>query len=302
MKKEKYFVDIIDENLRLDVFLTKSTDLSRSNIKKLIDDGKVFVNGLNIKSSYKVIFNDEIEIMYDEPKEIKILPKKIDIDIIYEDDDILVINKQKGLVVHPGSGNYDNTLVNALLYYCKDLSGINGYLRPGIVHRIDKDTSGLLVVAKNDKAHVFLSQQLKDKTCFRKYYTILSGVIEYDNFSVDAPIGRSSKDRQKMAVTEKNSKNAITHFKVLKRFSKFTFCEAQLETGRTHQIRVHANYIKHPVYNDPKYGNNLVDQNGQLLHAYYLSFIHPKTLERLEFSTKIPDYFYDYLLKGENFE
>ncbi|MDD5842813.1 MAG: RluA family pseudouridine synthase, partial [Solobacterium sp.] len=224
-----------------------------------------------------------------------IKPKDIALDIVYEDEDLIVINKPKGLVVHPAAGNYDNTLVNALLYHCKELSDINGYYRPGIVHRIDKDTSGLLVCAKNNAAHAALSAQLQDKTCFRKYYAIVNGIIDNNEGIINAPIGRSSKDRQKMEVTDKNSKEAITEFKVLQRLSSTCLVECELKTGRTHQIRVHMAFIKHPVLNDPKYSKKTIDETGQYLHAYYLSFIHPKTNERMEFVTDMPEYMKNYI-------
>ena len=228
----------------------------------------------------------------------------MDLDIVYEDQDLIVINKPKGLVVHPAVGNYENTLVHGLLYHCKDLSGINGEMRPGIVHRIDKDTSGLLVCAKNNNAHISLSSQLQDKTCFRKYYAICHGVFEHDEGTIDAPIGRDEKDRQKMSVTLKNSKEAITHFKVLKRFDDSTLVECELKTGRTHQIRVHMKFINHPVVNDAKYSNKkLIDESGQYLHAYYLSFIHPSTKKRMEFVTDMPSYMKDYIkMKEGNYE
>ena len=284
-----------DKGLRIDSFLANSSDLSRSQIQKLIEEGRVLVNNETTVSRYKVNPGDFITAEYLEQTPTDIKPKDIALDIVYEDEDLIVINKPKGLVVHPAAGNYDNTLVNALLYHCKELSDINGYYRPGIVHRIDKDTSGLLVCAKNNAAHAALSAQLQDKTCFRKYYAIVNGIIDNNEGIINAPIGRSSKDRQKMEVTDKNSKEAITEFKVLQRLSSTCLVECELKTGRTHQIRVHMDFIKHPVLNDPKYYKKTIDETGQYLHAYYLSFIHPKTNERMEFVTDMPEYMKNYI-------
>ena len=284
-----------DKGLRIDSFLADSSDLSRSQIQKLIEEGRVLVNNETTVSRYKVNPGDFITAEYLEQTPTDIKPKDIALDIVYEDEDLIVINKPKGLVVHPAAGNYDNTLVNALLYHCKELSDINGYYRPGIVHRIDKDTSGLLVCAKNNAAHAALSAQLQDKTCFRKYYAIVNGIIDNNEGIINAPIGRSSKDRQKMEVTDKNSKGAITEFKVLQRLSSTCLVECELKTGRTHQIRVHMAFIKHPVLNDPKYSKKTIDETGQYLHAYYLSFIHPKTNERMEFVTDMPEYMKNYI-------
>ena len=284
-----------DKGLRIDSFLANSSDLSRSQIQKLIEEGRVLVNNETTVSRYKVNPGDFITAEYLEQTPTDIKPKDIALDIVYEDEDLIVINKPKGLVVHPAAGNYDNTLVNALLYHCKELSDINGYYRPGIVHRIDKDTSGLLVCAKNNAAHAALSAQLQDKTCFRKYYAIVNGIIDNNEGIINAPIGRSSKDRQKMEVTDKNSKEAITEFKVLQRLSSTCLVECELKTGRTHQIRVHMAFIKHPVLNDPKYSKKTIDETGQYLHAYYLSFIHPKTNERIEFVTDMPEYMKNYI-------
>ena len=284
-----------DKGLRIDSFLANSSDLSSSQIQKLIEEGRVLVNNETTVSRYKVNPGDFITAEYLEQTPTDIKPKDIALDIVYEDEDLIVINKPKGLVVHPAAGNYDNTLVNALLYHCKELSDINGYYRPGIVHRIDKDTSGLLVCAKNNAAHAALSAQLQDKTCFRKYYAIVNGIIDNNEGIINAPIGRSSKDRQKMEVTDKNSKGAITEFKVLQRLSSTCLVECELKTGRTHQIRVHMAFIKHPVLNDPKYSKKTIDETGQYLHAYYLSFIHPKTNERMEFVTDMPEYMKNYI-------
>ena len=291
---------IVDEDLsdiRIDLYLKESTDLSRTYIQNLISNNRILVNGESTTNKYKVKVNDSISIDYDEKTLTTISPRDIPLDIIYEDEDVIVINKQKGLVVHPAPGNYDNTLVNGLLYLSKDLSDVNGYYRPGIVHRIDKDTSGLLVVAKNNKAHQILSNQLQDKTCFRKYYAIVNGVVENNKGEIDAPIGRNPKDRQKMCVTDLNSKDAYTIFTTLERYNDSSLLDIELKTGRTHQIRVHMAYINHYVINDPKYGKNLIDETGQYLHAYYLSFIHPTTNKRVEFYAPMPEYMKEYIIE-----
>jgi len=299
---------VVDETSldnRLDSYLSENTPLSRSTIQKLIKDSKVFVNNTIVsKSSYKTKLNDIVSFNYEENTEdLSLKPKEMNLDIVYEDEDLIVINKPKNLVVHPAVGNYDNTLVNGLIYYSNKLSDINGYYRPGIVHRIDKNTSGLLVVAKNNDAHFKLAEQLKDKTCFRKYYAIVDGVIDVNEGEINAPIGRNEKNRQLMTVTDKNSKDAITLFKVLERYSDSTFIECELKTGRTHQIRVHMKFIKHPVTNDVKYGGKKVDDSEQYLHAYYLSFIHPRTNERMTFKTKMPTYMREYIVsKGSKYE
>lgn len=289
---------IVDEenvDIRLDIYLKDNTPLSRSQIQKLIDNNKVFLNDEIPNKKVKTNLNDKISLEYEDKVLTDILPENIKLDIVYEDEDIIVINKPKDMVVHPAVGNYSGTVVNALLGHCKELSDVNGYYRPGIVHRIDKDTSGLLVCAKNNQAHQILSDQLKDKTCFRKYYAIVSGVIENREGEINAPIGRSSKDRQVMCVTPINSKEAITEFKVLERYNDSCLLDVELKTGRTHQIRVHCKFINHPVINDSKYNNRVIDNTGQYLHAYYLSFIHPKTNERVEFKTDMPTYMKDYI-------
>ncbi len=293
-----------DIKTRLDVFVCKhDSNLSRSRVQKLISDGMILVNGANVKSNYSVSLDDEVSIEIPANQELDLTPIKMDLDIIYQDSDLLVINKPRGLVVHPGAGVYDKTLVHGLLYEIKDLSGINGVNRPGIVHRIDKDTSGLLLVAKNDKAHIYLSKLLEDHKIKRTYLALVEGIINHDSGIVDAPIGRDERDRKRMAVTSKNSKPAITNFKVIQRFNKYTLIECQLETGRTHQIRVHMNYIGHPIVGDPKYGRRkTMDTNGQLLHAYKLEFTLPsdKSLKQLE--VELPKYFKDVLEKVENEE
>ena len=292
---DKIFEIVIEENGigdRIDKFLSLSINsLSRTNIQNLIKNGNVLVNGKEVKPSYKLEEDDHIEVYDMESEDCDITPENIDIDIIYEDEDIVVINKQKGLVVHPSIGHYKDTLVNALLYHIKDLSSINGVIRPGIVHRIDKDTTGLLVVAKNDFAHVKLQEQLKDKTMYRKYYALVYGKVDSNEGVIDAPIGRDVKDRQKMAVV-KTGKEAITHFRVIESFKNYTFIECRLETGRTHQIRVHMNYIGNPILSDPMYGTRkLYDDNGQYLHAFELSFIHPRSEKRVTFNAPLPEYF-----------
>ena len=283
----KYKVE--DGNLRIDNYLMGRLDKSRSKIQKLIQNGYVKVNGNTIKSSYIVKENDEIQIEEAEEEIINAKPENIDINIVYEDNDIIVVNKQNGMVVHPAVGNPSGTLVNALMYHSNSLSKVNGEFRPGIVHRIDAYTTGLLVVAKNDYSHEFLAKQLEEKTTHRKYIALVWGVIPNDTGTIDAPIGRDSKDRKKMAVTSTNSKHAITHFKVIQRYKETTLIELMLETGRTHQIRVHMNYIGYPVVNDPVYGKRkIIDESGQCLHAKELGFIHPTTKEYMEFSCDLP--------------
>ena len=272
MPKINLIVDEENADIRLDSFLASNSPLSRSQIQKLILDNKVFLNGCIPNKKVKTEVDDEIEFEYEEKTLTDIVPQNIPLNIVYEDEDVIVINKPKDMVVHPAIGNSEGTIVNALLYHCKELSDVNGYYRPGIVHRIDKDTSGLLVCAKNNSAHVFLSEQLKDKTCYRKYYAIVNGVIENNEGCIDAPIGRSEKDRQMMTVTPKNSKKAITEFKVLERYADSTLLDVELKTGRTHQIRVHMSFINHPVLNDNRYNKKTIDKTGQYLHAYYLKY------------------------------
>ena len=294
---------IIDEDLkvRLDKYLIDKLDLSRSKVQEMIKQGLVVVNGKSIKNSYLLREDDVIEVLGKLTYETDILPEKMDLDIVYEDDDVIVINKPSGMVVHPSFGHYTNTLVNGLLYHTKNLSTNNGDERPGIVHRIDKDTSGLLIVAKNDKAHAFLQEQLKDKTLSRKYIALVQGRINHDTGTIDAPIGRDPRDRKKMCVTDVNSKEAITYFKVLERYKDTTLIECMLKTGRTHQIRVHMNYIKHPIVNDPVYGNkNTATTFGQMLHAKEISFIHPTTKKQMTFTVDGPKEFYDILETYKN--
>ena len=266
-------------------------------IKKLLEDGKITVNGEITKASYKVQLNDKIEIDIEKPKEVKLEAQEIPLDVIYEDNDILVVNKQKGLVVHPGNGNLDGTLANAVMAHCKDsLSGIGGELRPGIVHRLDKDTSGLLIIAKNDKAHIKMSEQIKDRKVKKTYIALVRGIISENEATINMPIGRSTKDRKKMAVT-KNGKEAITHFKVLNRFTtnkaSYTLLEVKIDTGRTHQIRVHMAEIGHPVIGDTVYSNgkNEFGVVGQCLHAKKLEFTHPITEKEMNLEAPLPEYF-----------
>jgi 23S rRNA pseudouridine1911/1915/1917 synthase len=273
------------------VISTLDEEWSRTQVQQWIKEGNVLVNGQRIKTNYKCSMNDEIEITIPDPELLDVIPEEMDLDIYFEDKDVLVVNKPSGMVVHPAPGHLTGTLVNGLMTHCKDLSGINGVLRPGIVHRIDKDTSGLLMVAKNDMAHEKLVNQLVEKSVTRKYRAIVHGVIPHDFGTIDAPLGRDTKDRQSMTVVD-NGKHAVTHFHVIERFKDFTFVECQLETGRTHQIRVHMKYIGYPLAGDPKYGpKKTLDINGQALHAGILGFNHPRTNEYLEFEAPLPKEF-----------
>lgn len=287
-------ITVVEEaGQRIDKILVKAlTDFSRTQIQMLIQDGHVLVNGKAIKASYKVEVNDEVMVHIPEPESTDILAEDIPLDIVYEDQDVIVVNKPTGMIVHPSAGIYKGTLVNALLYHCHDLSGINGVMRPGIVHRIDKETSGLLMVAKNDMAHASLSEQLQEHTVIRRYLALVHGLISHEFGRIEAPIGRDPKDRQKMTCPDKNAKDAITNFKVLERFKDMTLVECRLETGRTHQIRVHMQYIGHPVYGDPQYGLKRDDTTyGQYLHAKILGFVHPRTGEDMYFESELPDFF-----------
>lgn len=288
-----------NENERIDkVLSTFNEEWSRSQVQQWIKDGLVTVNEKVIKGNYKCKLDDQIELQIPEPEILDVLPEEMNLDVYYEDSDVLVVNKPKGMVVHPAPGHLSGTLVNGLMAHCKDLSGINGVLRPGIVHRIDKDTSGLLMVAKNDLAHESLVDQLVNKTVLRKYKALVHGNISHDNGTIDAPIGRDKIDRQSMTVTDENSKTAVTHFRVLERFKDYTFVECQLETGRTHQIRVHMKYIGYPLVGDPKYGpKKTMDLGGQALHAGILGFIHPRTKEFLQFEAPLPVEFEELLNK-----
>ena len=283
---------VSDESIRIDLYLSKKLDYSRSTIVKMIKDKSILVNGKEVKNSYQLKIGDIIEIGEYKEEDMNIEPENIPINIVYEDDDVIVVDKPNGMVVHPAIGNTKGTLVNALLYHSKSLSNINGEFRPGIVHRIDAYTTGLLMVAKNNKAHEILSEELSKKKTTRKYIALVWGVINEDTATIDAPIGRDDKDRKKMNVTPVNSKDAITHLKVLKRYKSATLIELKLETGRTHQIRVHMNYIGHPVVNDPVYGKRkIIDDSGQCLHAFELGFIHPTTKKYMEFTSPLPECF-----------
>jgi len=290
---------IYQENdfLRIDKFLSSElSEFTRSQIQMMIEEGLVTGNNKVIKSNYKLKINDEITVLIKEPELTDIEPQDIPLDVVYEDSDIIVINKPSGMVVHPALGNYKNTLVNALLFHCKDLSGINGKIRAGIVHRIDKDTSGLLVACKNDLAHKNLSEQFMEHKVNKIYYCLVNGVIPHNIGLIDAPIGRDPQSRQQMAVVE-NGKEARTHFKVLERFEKNTLVEVKLETGRTHQIRVHMKYIGYPLVGDPIYGvRKVVGDNGQFLHAKKLEFYHPRTNEFLSFESELPEDFKELLI------
>ena len=284
---------------RIDKYLAElDSELTRSAVQKLIDDEMVTVNGVVPRKNMKLKEGDKILLTVPEPVPPEALPENIPLDIVYEDDDLLVVNKPRGMVVHPAAGNPDGTLVNALLYHCGDsLSGINGILRPGIVHRIDKDTSGLLIVAKNDFSHRLLAEQIKEHSFTRKYQAVVCGNIKDDSGTINAPIGRHPTDRKKMTVTLKNSREAVTHYRVMARYRGYTHVELTLGTGRTHQIRVHMAHIGHPVAGDPVYGgkNYLKKLDGQCLHAYYISFVHPRTNETLTLSAPLPQYFTDFL-------
>ena len=303
MEERTFKIDENQEHQRLDKAVALFLDVSRKRVKDLLDDNHIFVNGKSAKASYTTVLNDRITIEIPEDENTEVLPENIPLDIVYEDSDLIVINKPKGMVVHPAPGHYSGTLVNALLYHCKDLSGINGVNRPGIVHRIDKDTSGLLVVCKNDKAHKAISEQLANKTCHRQYVCIVHHPFSHEYGTIHAPIGRSEKDRKKMEVTSKNSKDAITHFTVLKNFREYAYVQCQLETGRTHQIRVHMQYIGHPIAGYPTYGyRKTLETNGQLLHANKLEFIHPTSNEKMTFEIGLEKEFEQVLKELEEME
>ena len=290
-----------DFNIRLDKFLTgKLPEMSRSHIQKLIRDGNVTVNKKAVKANYKVSLGEIIEIDIPEPECLDIVPENIPLDILYEDEDILVVNKPKGMVVHPAPGHYSGTLVNAIMFHCKEnLSGINGVLRPGIVHRIDMNTTGSLLICKNDKSHRFLAEQLKEHSITRKYHAIVYGNLKEDNGTIESPIGRHPVERKKMSTKSKNGRPAVTHYHVLERFGNFTYIECQLETGRTHQIRVHMSSIGHPILGDDLYGPVKCPYTleGQTLHAKILGIVHPTTKEYIEFDAPLPAYFLNLLEK-----
>jgi 23S rRNA pseudouridine1911/1915/1917 synthase len=283
------------DNVRLDKFLADNTEYSRSLILKMLKDGYILVNGNVEKPSYKVNIDDEIEIKDGFIKDTKVEAKKMDLDIVYEDDDIMVINKPSGVVVHPGNGNYDNTLVNGLMYYADNLSDGYEEYRPGIVHRIDKDTSGLIIIAKNNKSQEILGKYFKEHSIKREYIALIHGILDSDSVLIDAPIGRDESSRKMMKVTSKNSKSAITHVKVLKRYKNFTLVKCRLETGRTHQIRVHMKYINHPIFNDPIYSKDKATEFGQYLHSYSMEFNHPITNKKMYFECPLPKEFQDTL-------
>ncbi|RYM07244.1 RluA family pseudouridine synthase [Sporolactobacillus sp. THM7-7] len=288
-----------DEGKRIDKWAAERLRCeSRSRLQQLIKEGHVRINGAKVKANYRIRAGEEIRIQVPEAEPLHVQPENLPLDIAYEDGSVIVVNKPRGMVVHPAPGHLTGTLVNALLYHCHDLSGINGVLRPGIVHRIDKDTSGLLMVAKTDEAHRSLAEQLKDKTTRRLYLAIVHGRLPDDKGTIDAPIGRSTADRKKMAVTDRNGKRAVTHFKVLERFRHYTYLSCRLETGRTHQIRVHMAYIGHPLAGDPKYGpKKTLPIEGQALHAAELGFTHPVTREFMHFQAPPPDDFARILAK-----
>ncbi len=294
-----FWISAEQAGMRTDKFLSQEfPDKTRSSLQKLIEDGCVRINGKEIAKNYKLREKDELRVEFPDPQELSLKPQNIPLEIVYEDDDLLVVNKPKGMVVHPAAGNYEGTLVNALLYHCGDsLSGINGVIRPGIVHRIDKNTSGLLMVAKNGLAHQGLAQQIQDHSFLREYQAVVYGRVKEDTGVVNAPIGRSKTDRKKMCVTWENSREAVTHYEVIKRYREFTHMKFRLETGRTHQIRVHMAYLGHPIAGDDVYGPKKVITRlcGQCLHAKKLGFIHPSTNNWMEFDSALPDYFTGFL-------
>ena len=296
----KFVVQKNEEGIRLDKYIsTKDDRISRSSVQRRIEEGGILVNNEVVKVSYKVMEKDIIIIEEEKPKEVEIKAEEIPLDIVYEDDDIIVVNKQKGLVVHPGNGNPDGTLVNAIMAHCKgSLSGIGGKIRPGIVHRIDKDTSGLLIVAKNDEAHIDVSNQIKEHLVKKTYVALVRGVIRENEATINIPIARSVNDRVKMAVS-KRGKEAVTHFKVLKRYNGFTYIEVNIETGRTHQIRVHMSHIGYPIVGDGVYSNgkNPFGVEGQMLHSAKLEFVHPRTKHKMNLEAKLPSYFKEVLNK-----
>ena len=276
---------------RADVVLAAMLELTRSNMQKLLDEGRAVKGTKVIKSNYKVKLGDEIIVTLPEPQPLDVQPENISLDIIYEDEDVVVVNKARGMVVHPAAGNYSGTLVNALLYHCKNLSGINGVIRPGIVHRLDKDTSGIMICAKNDAAHVSLSEQIQSKTAQRTYLAVVRGNIKTDSGVIETQISRDKDDRKKMAVVKEGGRNAITEYEVVERFGKYTIVKCKLKTGRTHQIRVHMEYLGYPLVGDPKYSPMKMpfSINGQALHSLTLAFDHPRTGERMEFEAKLPE-------------
>lgn len=298
MDRISFIVSKENSGIRIDKFIADNYDLTRSAIQKLIENNNILVNNKTISKNYKLREGDNVIINVPEPVELDIIPQDIPVEIVYEDDELLIVNKPKAMVVHPAAGNPDGTLVNALLYHCKGrLSNINGVIRPGIVHRIDKNTSGLLIVAKTDSAHNHLAEQIKEHSFTREYQAVVCGRFKEKSGTINAPIGRSKYDRKKMCVTDSNSKEAVTHFEVLDEFGQFSLLKFKLETGRTHQIRVHSSYIGHPVYGDEVYGKAVKGVEGQCLHAKKIGFIHPKSNEYVEFDSVLPDYFVNILTK-----
>ena len=299
---ETYLFEIQEnQQMRLDKYLAEQfPEQTRSYLQKLIKDGEVLVNGKNVKTGYQLSKGDEVSVNIPEPKELDVEPQKMDLDIVYEDDDVILINKPKGMVVHPAPGHTTDTLVNGLLYHCKDnLSGINGVARPGIVHRIDRDTTGILIVCKNDMSHNSIAAQLKEHSINRRYRALVHGNLKEDTGTVEGAIGRHPIDRKKMSINEKNGKPAVTHYTVLERFGNYTLIECRLETGRTHQIRVHMSSIGHPLVGDEVYGPAKCPfkLQGQCLHAMVLGFVHPRSGEYMEFSAELPEYFEELLRK-----
>lgn len=282
-----------NSGIRIDKYISGNiVELTRSAVQGLFEKNKILVNGVSVSKNYKLKSGDCIEVEIPEPQVMDAVPENIPLDIVYEDGDLLVVNKPKGMVVHPAHGNYNGTLVNALLYHCgESLSGINGVIRPGIVHRIDKNTSGLLIVAKNDKSHLYLAEQIKEHSFTREYEAVTTGYFKETSGTIDAPIGRHRTDRKKMCVTTENSRNAVTHYSVIKQYGGFAHVKLKLETGRTHQIRVHLSYIGHPVLGDDVYGKPYKNLDGQCLHARKIGFIHPANSEYMEFTSELPDYF-----------
>lgn len=299
MDRRFYTVPETESGMRLDKWLAaEDIGLTRTALQNLIESGNIIVNGKSVQKNYKQKSGDRIEVNIPDPEPLRVEAENIPLDIVYEDSSLLVVNKPKGMVVHPAPGNYTGTLVNALIYHCGDsLSGINGIIRPGIVHRIDKNTSGLLIVAKNDMAHAGLSEQIKVHSFTREYEAVACGRFREEQGSIDAPIGRHHTDRKKMCVTDRNSKNAVTHYSVIEQFDKYAHLRLRLETGRTHQIRVHLSYIGHPVLGDDVYGKPFKGIDGQCLHAKKIGFVHPVTGEYMEFDSELPDYFKEILRK-----
>lgn len=290
-QQERLIITENEAGMRADVALAQLLDITRSNMQKLLEDGRVVKGSKVLKSNYKLKNGDEIIVDLPEPEPLDVQPENIPLDIIYEDEDVVVVNKARGMVVHPAAGNYSGTLVNALLYHCKNLSGINGVIRPGIVHRLDKDTSGIMICAKNDAAHVSLSEQIQSKTAQRTYMAVVRGNIKSDSGVIETQIARDKNDRKKMAVVKEGGRDAVTEYEVLERFGKYTIVKCKLKTGRTHQIRVHMEYLGYPLVGDPKYSpmKTPFSINGQALHSWTLTFTHPRTQEVMSFEAPLPE-------------